>query len=138
MTETQPSRRAAVYRLYDAAGSLLYIGSAYDPEQRCKAHRRTAWWPGVPRRADEWHPTRWRAYEEEVSAIAAEEPTHNVMGTDAYRAECKRLAAVDPARRAKIRAGSAAGNGAPGDVVEAILQGDLKSYSRRTGPVAFE
>ncbi|MEV7233430.1 hypothetical protein AB0N06_05425 [Streptomyces sp. NPDC051020] len=60
------------------------------------------------------------------------------MGTDAYRAECKRLAAVDPARRAKTRAGSAAGNGAPREVVEAILRGDLKSYSRRTGPFAFE
>ncbi|MGY5033279.1 GIY-YIG nuclease family protein [Streptomyces sp. 900116325] len=53
MTETQPSRRAAVYRLYDAADALLYVGSAYDPEERCKAHHDKPWWPKVTRRAEQ-------------------------------------------------------------------------------------
>ncbi|MFF5422428.1 GIY-YIG nuclease family protein [Streptomyces misionensis] len=131
-------RRAAVYRLYDADGALLYVGSAYDPEVRCKAHRNKPWWPQVERRTEEWHPTRLNAYHAEMAAISTEAPAHNAMGTEAYREECRRRAAIDPARQAIIRAGSAAGNGAPREVVDAILRGDLKSYSRRTGPVTFD
>lgn len=70
MTETQPSRRAAVYRLFAADGALLYIGSAFDPEERCKAHAGTPWWSTVTRRTEEWHPTRGRAYSAEMGAIA--------------------------------------------------------------------
>ncbi|MET8905759.1 hypothetical protein [Streptomyces sp. Tu 4128] len=36
-------RRAAVYRLYDTDGVLLYIGSVYDPEERCEARRTKPW-----------------------------------------------------------------------------------------------
>lgn len=48
------SRKAAVYRLYAADGTLLYIGSSYDPDRRCEAHHRTPWWRQVARRTDEW------------------------------------------------------------------------------------
>lgn len=52
-TKAATGRRAAVYRLYDAAGTLLYIGSAYDPEQRVERHRKKPWWPQAVRRTDE-------------------------------------------------------------------------------------
>lgn len=86
--ETNRDRRwrepAAVYRLWDAGESLLYIGSAYEPEQRCREHRKQPWWAEVARRTEEWHSNRGTAYIEEMKAIAAESPRHNTMGTVGY------------------------------------------------------
>lgn len=75
---------AAVYRLWDTDGNLIYIGSAYDPDDRCKSHRTKPWWTEVARRTDEWHPGRGAAYIEEMKAIAAELPKYNQMGTPGY------------------------------------------------------
>lgn len=78
------SRKAAVYRLYGGDGTLLYIGSSYDPDKRCEAHHRTPWWPDVARRTDEWFASRWKAYSAETAAIWKEQPRHNVAGTRGY------------------------------------------------------
>lgn len=72
-----PSRPAAVYRLYDSEGKLLYIGSAYDPAKRSRAHHSKPWWPQVVRREDEWHPSREAAYVAETEAIAETPPPGN-------------------------------------------------------------
>lgn len=74
-----------MYRLYATDGTLLYIGSAYDPECRCKRHRGAMWWPLVARRTEEWHGNRSRAYTAESVAIAAESPVHNRMCKSDYR-----------------------------------------------------
>lgn len=74
------TRPAAVYRLYDAAGTLLYIGSAYDPAKRSRAHRDKPWWPLVARREDEWHQTREAAYIAETEAIRQGPPPGNKIG----------------------------------------------------------
>lgn len=79
------TRPAAVYRLYDETGALLYIGSAYDPEKRCKRHRDKPWWPLVARREDEWREGRRPAYLAEMKAIATEGPRFNDFGTPQYR-----------------------------------------------------
>lgn len=73
-------RAASVYRLYDAEGTLLYIGSAYDPEHRCKSHSKQAWWPQVARRTEEPCESRGAAYSAEMAAIVAERPRYNAMG----------------------------------------------------------
>lgn len=99
---TPLSRRAAVYRLYDADDVLLYIGSAYDPEERCKAHRSKPWWPDVARRTDEWRPGRGDAYGAEAQAIAEENPRHNLLGT-ADHADADTLAIPRLAERAGVR-----------------------------------
>lgn len=78
-------RRAAVYRLYDTEGALLYIGSAYDPEERCREHRKTPWWPEVASRTEEWFDYRGTAYAEEMKAIGVEKSKYNRMGTPSYR-----------------------------------------------------
>lgn len=130
-------RPAAVYRLWAADGALLYIGSAYDPEERCKAHHGAPWWPNVASRSDEPRVSRQDAYLAEMAAIAAEKPRHNVNGSARYSDECRSRAREEP-HRARIRAGSAAANGAPRQVVDAILRGELKSWGPRTGPVPFE
>lgn len=75
---------AAVYRLWDAEGNLLYIGSSYDPDRRCKSHRAKPWWSEVARRTEEWHPSRGAAYVEELKAIAVEGSKYNEMGTPGY------------------------------------------------------
>jgi hypothetical protein len=74
-----------VYRLYAADGTLLYIGSAYDPDGRCAEHRRKPWWPEVTRRTEEWFGHRNKAYREELKAIGVENPRYNRMGTPSYR-----------------------------------------------------
>lgn len=73
-----------MYRFYDAEDTLLYIGSAYDPDHRCKSHRKQPWWPEAVRRTEEWHPSRGHAYTVELAAIAKEGSKYNVMGTPTY------------------------------------------------------
>lgn len=75
---------AVVYRLYDADGALLYIGSAYDADHRCKDHAKKPWWPQVARRTEQQFPNRGRAYTEELKAIAVERSKYNAMGTPGY------------------------------------------------------
>ncbi|OXS35406.1 hypothetical protein [Streptomyces sp. XY006] len=74
-----------MYRLWAADGALLYIGSAYDPSERCKEHRKKPWWPEVARRTEEWVGHRNAAYREEMKAIAKERPRYNAMGSPSYR-----------------------------------------------------
>lgn len=75
---------AAVYRLWNAHGELLYVGSAFDPDRRCKSHQKKTWWPEVVRRTEEWHSSRGTAYVEELKAIAVERSKYNEMGTPGY------------------------------------------------------
>lgn len=95
---------AAVYRLWDAEGNLLYIGSAYDPEHRCKEHRKKPWWPEVASRTEQWFSARGTAYAEEMKAIRTERPKHNQMGTTGYVAP-KTEAVLRRDERARRRAG---------------------------------
>lgn len=71
--------RTAVYRLYDADGTPLYIGISDDPERRFKQHRDSKpWWPQVARKTIEWHPNRTLALKAEATAIEAETPAYNI------------------------------------------------------------
>jgi predicted GIY-YIG superfamily endonuclease len=67
----------AVYRLYDAAGALLYVGVANRPEERWGTHRNKHWWPLVTRAEIERHPTRDAALRCEAQVIRDETPLHN-------------------------------------------------------------
>lgn len=89
-TKAATGRRAAVYRLYDAEGTLLYIGSAYDPAVRCKAHREKPWWPQVARRAEEWFEHRNSAFTAEAAAIRREAPMFNRIQAPEYGKEAPR------------------------------------------------
>lgn len=94
---------AAVYRLWDVEGNLLYIGSAFDPEERCKSHQKKPWWSEVARRTEQWFSARGTAYAEEMKAIRMERPKHNQMGTPGYRAP-KTEAVLRRDERARRRA----------------------------------
>ncbi|WP_208903947.1 GIY-YIG nuclease family protein [Streptomyces incarnatus] len=76
--------RTALYRLYDAEDTLLYVGIAGDPRSRWAQHardKRDTWWPQVHTRDVEWFDTREMAEEAELAAILAERPRHNAVGS---------------------------------------------------------
>lgn len=78
----EQERRTALYRLFAAENTLLYIGIANDVERRFKQHERTKrWWPQVTLREIEWFGTRAEAESAEVLAIVTENPRHNEQNT---------------------------------------------------------
>ncbi|MFD5542198.1 GIY-YIG nuclease family protein [Streptomyces sp. NPDC127079] len=79
--EVPAAERTAVYRLYDEAERLLYVGVASDPRVRFKQHERDkARWPRVTARAIEWFDSRDEALKVEARVITRELPLHNEAG----------------------------------------------------------
>lgn len=73
------SEQAAVYRLFDADGTLLYVGVANDPPMRLESHSRIKkWWAQVKRHELEWHSDRAAALRAEAAAIHDENPLYNI------------------------------------------------------------
>lgn len=71
----------ALYRLYDAAERLLYVGISTQPEIRWTQHATDKpWWSLVRGRKVEWHPDRAAAENAEHAAIQAEDPLYNAAG----------------------------------------------------------
>lgn len=70
----------ALYRLYDNAGSLLYIGIAEHWPTRMKQHaREKPWWDDVADVKLEFVPDRTLAEDVEREAIRTERPLYNVV-----------------------------------------------------------
>ncbi|MDP4501032.1 GIY-YIG nuclease family protein [Nonomuraea turcica] len=70
-----------LYRLYDAADQLLYVGIGGNPGRRFEQHRSgKPWWGKVARVTLEHHPTRESALAAEVVAIQVERPRYNIAG----------------------------------------------------------
>lgn len=71
---------AAVYRFYDDAGELLYVGLTNNPNRRFSEHADTkAWWHEVDETEIEWFTTRFEAEAAESVAIWQEEPRYNIV-----------------------------------------------------------
>ncbi|WP_329616440.1 GIY-YIG nuclease family protein [Streptomyces brevispora] len=101
---TEPPERTALYRLYDADGSLLYVGVTRDPKRRFRDHRgKKRWWGEVSSHSIEWVDIESHALQMEVQAIVMESPKYNVRSTEAYKAQQSETAkAVSPeGRRAR-------------------------------------
>lgn len=72
-------RRCAVYRVFDAQDSLLYIGISYEPGCRMKEHRIwSPWFPDMDHYSTEWFTDRKKAREAEILAIQTEKPAWNI------------------------------------------------------------
>ncbi|MFB7845493.1 GntR family transcriptional regulator [Streptomyces sp. NPDC056053] len=70
--------KAAVYRLYDAGGTLLYVGLSGNPTKRFLGHRADKpWWPEVNTHTLQWFNSRDDASVAERDAIADERPRYN-------------------------------------------------------------
>lgn len=96
-----------LYRLFDAANALLYVGISRNPAGRWKEHAaEKSWWPRVARKTVVMYGSRMAAEIAEGRAIRSEAPLHNIaMGrTDP---EAKRAAlrkAVTPPPPTALRA----------------------------------
>lgn len=67
-----------VYRFFDRADAVLYVGSTRSFFSRRRTHEKSApWWPEVYRETIEPFPSVVAASMAEVSAIRAERPRHN-------------------------------------------------------------
>jgi predicted GIY-YIG superfamily endonuclease len=74
------SQPTTLYRFYDAAGRLLYVGIAGNPGRRFNEHSRDkAWWSQVARSSMEHFATREEALWAEEVAIKVEQPAYNVV-----------------------------------------------------------
>lgn len=72
-------RATAIYRFFNAAGELLYVGITCDTERRFRNHAADkAWWPEVANRTVAWLDTRYDAETAEARAIRDESPIHNI------------------------------------------------------------
>lgn len=71
----------ALYRHFDAAGSLLYVGISLSPLARLSAHGDGSHWAqAISRVTMEWFPDRKSALDAELKAIREELPAHNIAG----------------------------------------------------------
>jgi len=85
----------ALYRHFDANGSLLYVGRTADFSVRTAEHQRIAdWWPLVRCTSIDWMDAD-AAVAAETLAIQTERPSHN----DIHRPKADRILAQMPATR---------------------------------------
>ena len=71
--------RTAVYRFYDAAGLLLYVGITNDVMHRWKKHAaEKPWWLDAWTQTVQWYGSRAEAEAEETRAIKEERPKCNI------------------------------------------------------------
>jgi predicted GIY-YIG superfamily endonuclease len=76
----------ALYRLWNEAGSLLYVGISHHPRMRFEQHAvEKPWWPEVARKTVTWHGTRAEASDAETTAIQEEHPRYNAPRRPAGR-----------------------------------------------------
>jgi len=72
------TERTALYRFFDAAGQLLYVGVSGNTEARWRQHAESKpWWSDVADKTTEWLDSRPEALDAERAAIRAEKPLHN-------------------------------------------------------------
>lgn len=85
LTRPEPT---GLYRFYNAADRILYVGISWHPAARFKQHADTkAWWPEVESYELEWHPDRPTAEGVETRLIRKLRPPYNRtdMPTPLYR-----------------------------------------------------
>lgn len=76
------SERTALYRFFDGAGVLLYVGITKCPPARFAAHaNEKPGWPEIARIEIEWCDTRCEAEIREKAAIRSERPRWNIVHT---------------------------------------------------------
>lgn len=75
---------SALYRYFDHAGRLLYVGVAKDPIQRDREHANSSeWHRHFSRHTVEWHEVRDSALAAERAAIRDESPVFNRLASRA-------------------------------------------------------
>lgn len=75
-----PNDVPTVYRQYDRAGNLLYVGMSRRLRNRIKQHRRSPWWSEITKISYRRYQSEGQALDAEAEAIAVESPKYNVAG----------------------------------------------------------
>lgn len=84
-------KRTALYRHYDAEGTLLYVGASLHPVYRQIQHHADAHWFNAVARIDvEWFDSKAAAMAAEAAAIATDRPAFNSQHSQRKRAPAKR------------------------------------------------
>lgn len=111
MTLPAVTAPVAVYRFFDSAGVLLYVGKTRNPTARWKTHASTkSWWSEVTKSVIDWHSSEKAALAAETDAIATEHPRYNVAGnpetsSESFDAQSKVLhVRIEPASMARLGA----------------------------------
>ncbi len=78
--DKQDERPCQLYRHYNAAGELLYVGISLNVLTRTSSHRYREWFSELARIEVEHYPTRGDAMEAELKAIREESPLFNIAG----------------------------------------------------------
>jgi hypothetical protein len=74
--------RPQVYRVYDEAGRLIYIGASRAVEARFQVHEQQSWWHNLIGRIETVdYPTMQAAFAAEMVAIQEEQPAFNARHT---------------------------------------------------------
>lgn len=125
-----------LYRLYDEAGGLLYVGvTVRRLSERFNAHARThEWWTQVTGVTVARFSENHRALAAERTAIASEKPKYNKRS--ASRAAPEALAnsnacSGDPFQTSRARADQGAGRGSGIRLLEMDLQDQVQTSPRR-------
>lgn len=93
-TAAMPNEPHAVYRLFDEAGALLYVGMSHWPAGRIDNHRKDKpWRHEIHRWAVTWYRSKDAALSIERTAIEAELPKYNRAHTEEYDQQMRMLAA---------------------------------------------
>lgn len=91
------AKTTELYRHYDEAGRLLYVGISLSTGQRLRGHKaRSSWWPLVAKITIERFPSREAALTAEAEAIRTEKPLHNSHHTGPKALPTTYLEARDP------------------------------------------
>lgn len=78
MSNPFPIGRNALYRLYDSADVLLYVGISRYPNERFKEHAADKlWWHHVAHKEIVWLDSRAEALASEAKAVTEERPLYN-------------------------------------------------------------
>jgi GIY-YIG catalytic domain. len=102
------SDASAVYRIYNAADELIYIGMSYEPAVRARVQRREkAWGHEIDRYEVDWHPNRATSQRAEEELIKEFRPRYNVVHTPAHKV--RSLEYISRARAQQIAEGRTTG-----------------------------
>lgn len=109
-----PSDPSAVYRIYNTAGDLIYVGMSYDPDVRVRVQRREkVWGHEISRHEVDWHPNRAASQRAEEQLIKERQPRYNVTHTPEHRV--RSLRHISRARAQQIAEGRTTGKRADGE-----------------------
>lgn len=97
---------SSVYRIFNAADEVIYLGMSYTPEVRVRLHHHKDWGSEIARWDADWHPNREAAKQAEERLIKELWPRYNVVHTPEHRMRSvlHMPAYVHDRARARIRA----------------------------------